>query len=378
MLGHLLPIAAVMIAAFSATCGVVALPLSKRDSSQCPGYKASNVVQASNTLTADLNLAGPACNVYGTDLTDLKLFVQYEVCQPRLQHKDVDLIALKTDTRLHIKIYDSAEFVYQVPTEVLARPEPDISTSSDASALSFEWTNNPFAFKIVRNSNREVLFDSSAAPLIFESQYVRLRTSLPDGPSLYGLGEHTDPFMLNTTNYIRTLWSRDAYLVPSGTNLYGNHPVYFDHRGELGTHAVFLLNSNGMDIKINNTGPGTQYLEYNTLGGIIDLYFLAGPNPIEVAQQYSETAGKAVMMSYWHFGFHQCKYGYEDVYMVAEVVANYSSAGIPLETMWTDIDYMVSQISTEGLFGLCPIPLTNEANTVTGSEIQDDSFHLNF
>lgn len=44
----------------------------------CPGYIASNVAKTSNGLTADLKLAGPACNTYGQDLDNLKLFVLYE------------------------------------------------------------------------------------------------------------------------------------------------------------------------------------------------------------------------------------------------------------------------------------------------------------
>lgn len=44
----------------------------------CPGYKASNVKTTSTGLTADLKLAGPACNVYGTDLNNLVLEVTYE------------------------------------------------------------------------------------------------------------------------------------------------------------------------------------------------------------------------------------------------------------------------------------------------------------
>ncbi len=184
-----------------------------------------------------------------------------------------------------------------------------------------------------------MLFDTSAASIVFESQYLRLRTSLPKNPNLYGLGEHSDPLRLNTTNYIRTLWSQDAYSIPEGANLYGNHPVYFEHRST-GDHAVFLLNSNGMDIMINNNNGRDQYLEYNTLGGVFDFYFMTAGSPVAISQQYAEVSGLPAMMPYWGFGFHQCRYGYQDAFEVAEVVYNYSKAAIPLDTMWTDIDYM--------------------------------------
>lgn len=44
----------------------------------CPGYTASNVKNDGSTVTADLTLAGTACNAYGKDLKDLKLLVEYQ------------------------------------------------------------------------------------------------------------------------------------------------------------------------------------------------------------------------------------------------------------------------------------------------------------
>jgi alpha-glucosidase len=214
------------------------------------------------------------------------------------------------------------------------RPPADGGAHASDASLIFNYTESPFTFAVTR-PNGEILFNTSGYPMIFESQYLGLRTSLPPNPNLYGLGEHSDSFRLNTTNYTRTLWSRDSYGIPAGTNLYGNHPVYIDHRGKNGTHGVLFLNSNGMDIKINNTDG--QYLEYNTLGGVFDFYFFAGPQPAQVSRQISEVVGLPAMMSYWTFGFHQCRYGYRDVYAVAEMITRYREAKIPLETAWTDI-----------------------------------------
>ncbi|KAK2592104.1 hypothetical protein QQS21_010210 [Conoideocrella luteorostrata] len=284
---------------------------------KCPGYRASNVQTSSTGLVATLTLAGDACNTYGSDLKDLVLKVFYQ-----------------TENRMRVIIEDKAQQVYQIPDSIVGRP--DGASPASTSKLKFEYDEYPFAFRVKRGN--EAIFDTAGVPLIFESQYLRLRTSLPKDPYLYGFGDTYGPWRLDTSDYTRTLWARDAG-ISAGGNSYANHPFYMEQRTS-GAHGVFLRNSNGMDISVNKTSAAAQYLEYRVIGGIVDLYFLAGPTPVEVARQYAGVVGKPAMHGYWTFGFHQCRYGYRDAFEVAEVVQNYSNAKIPLETMWTDIDYM--------------------------------------
>lgn len=315
----------------------------------CPGYEAKNVRQNSHGFVAELTLAGKACNVYGTDLKDLKLEVTYDSGlfpdpggvdivvdvvksniiklklwwgwnkTPRKKHHHLQELQLTSlpDTRLHVKISDPDGKRYQVPESVVPRPTSKPSSSNSKSDIVFDYKKSPFSFTVSRRSTGEKLFDTTGNALVFENQFLRLKTSLPNDPNIYGLGEHTESLRLNPTNTTRTLWSRDSYGIPQDSNLYGNHPVYFEHRNS-GTHGVLLLNSNGMDIKLRNTA-GKYSLEYNVIGGILDLYFFSGPDPVEVAQQYSGVVGLPAMMPYWAFGFHQCRYGYRDWIDVAEV-----------------------------------------------------------
>ncbi|KDR82169.1 hypothetical protein GALMADRAFT_240702 [Galerina marginata CBS 339.88] len=290
----------------------------------CPGYSATNVKTRRDGLTADLILGAKSCNVFGADIQKLSLSVVYE-----------------TTDRLHVKITDHAPGRYEVPESVLPRPDSTSTVSSQSADIRFNFTASPFSFSVYRASTHEVLFTTAGHPLIFEPQYLRVKTSLPANANIYGLGEHTNPFHLPTDNTTLTLWSRDAYGIATGTNLYGNHPVYFEHR-TTGTHGVFLLNSDGMDIKLTSGDPGGPALEYNVIGGVLDFYFLAGSesDPTAVARQYAEIVGVPAEVPYWTFGLHQCRFGYQNFVDVANVISRYAAAQIPLETMWTDIDYM--------------------------------------
>ena len=45
-------------------------------------------------------------------------------------------------------------------------------------------------------------------------------------------------------------------------------------------------------------------------------------------------------MPHWALGWNQCKWGYTSTQDLKNSVGNYSEFGIPLDTQWTDIDYM--------------------------------------
>ena len=53
-------------------------PIASQSIESCPGYVVNSYESSGDIITANLELAGTACNVYGNDIKSLKLLVEYQ------------------------------------------------------------------------------------------------------------------------------------------------------------------------------------------------------------------------------------------------------------------------------------------------------------
>lgn len=89
----------------------------------CPGYTASDLQQSDRGLTATLTLAGKPCNVYGTDIQELDLKVEYQA-KGRLS---VNIVPK------HIGASNQSHWI--VPEDLI--PRPQVEESSEQADLKF-------------------------------------------------------------------------------------------------------------------------------------------------------------------------------------------------------------------------------------------------
>jgi alpha-glucosidase (family GH31 glycosyl hydrolase) len=123
--------------------------------------------------------------------------------------------------------------------------------------------------------------------------------------------------------------------------LYGHHPVGLirDSKGKF--FLVLQHNSNAMDIVVGDNPPSVGY---KIVGGVLDLvFFLGDEKPDTALRNYHEYIGKFVVMPFWSMGYHQCRWGYRSADRLEEIVNKFRSYDIPLDVIWSDIDYMVDK-----------------------------------
>jgi len=295
----------------------------------CPGYTASNVQESTTGLTADLTLAGQGCNAYGNDIGDLTLSVEYQ-----------------SKERMAVRIYPrhlapSNQSLYILSPTLTPQPGVEYGSSKSKSDLSFTWTNTPsFQFRVSRASSGEILFDTYGHKLVFEDQFLELVTNMVPEYNIYGLAENLRGFRV-PNNYTQTFWN--AYNLDNdqelGVNGHSVHPVYLETRytnGSSLSHGVYARNAHGQEWLMRDDS-----VTYRTIGGSLDLYFISGSTPKEVISQYQTgIVNTPYLPAYWHLGFQQVRWSYQNWSNLQDVVDAYAAQNIQLEGLMSDLDYL--------------------------------------
>ena len=197
----------------------------------------------------------------------------------------------------------------------------------------------PFSFRVIRNCTQETIFDTSNFDFVYSDLAIQVGTDLPTR-YLYGLGERRAEFLLKPGTY--SIYTRDHYNSTiddgkPGKQIYGAHPVYLMREKSNHWHTVLFRNLNAMDFVFTSH----QQLIFKTTGSIIEFkFFLGNKYPESAIKQYHRYANGVALTPFWSHGWHQSRWGIKDFDMFKTVIDNYTKYSLPLDTIWSDIDYL--------------------------------------
>lgn len=250
-----------------------------------------------------------------------------------------------TATDLSIKITDLNKTRFEVPQTGVFPIDPvsNFSFPLTNSLFQFSFTQNPFDFSIIRKFDNEVLFDTSKGELVFSEYYLEISTVVTSR-TVYGFSERfSDSFRIKPGKF--TIFNRDRGQVMDrgdGQQTYGHYPIYFVRENSGNFHVNYLRNNNAMDVIVENFAVNQYKFTYKAIGGVLDFrFFLGEKNPEATIQKFQLYEGRSAIPPFWSLGFHQCRWGYKNITYLEDVLKNYEQNDLPLDTIWSDIDYMI-------------------------------------
>ena len=178
---------------------------------------------------------------------------------------------------------------------------------------------------------------SSGAPFPFTLDDDRFVLPVDENTRIYGLGESVRG--IDKRGWIYEGWcSDDPFHTEDKRSLYGAHNfILVDGKERFG--AFFDL-----------PGKITFDLGYTDSGRIViaperfslDLYIVTAGSLKDIVKEFRSLIGKSYVPPLWAFGCGQSRWGYASQEDIRRCADGYRDAGIPLDMIYLDIDYMDS------------------------------------
>lgn len=104
------------------------------------------------------------------------------------------------------------------------------------------------------------------------------------------------------------------------------------------TFGAFFDYAGKMEFDIGYTHRNTLKIKANKNDLIV--YIITGENEKDIVKQFRKIIGKSYIPPLWAFGYGQSRWGYKNENDIRTVAEKCKSAGIPLDSIYLDIDYM--------------------------------------
>lgn len=158
---------------------------------------------------------------------------------------------------------------------------------------------------------------------------------LEPGEIVYGLGENVRGINKRGGRYISYNVDNPNQDAMETLSLYGAHN-FLVIDGDF--HLGFFFDTPGRVIfEVDDQSSGELYVRCD---GDLTLYCIEGSGAYDVVRQFLGIIGRSFLPPLWAFGYMQSRWGYKTAWDVRRVVQAHRKAGIPLDSVCLDIDYM--------------------------------------
>ena len=159
--------------------------------------------------------------------------------------------------------------------------------------------------------------------------------TLAEDDIVYGLGEQIRGINKRGWQYVS--WNYDNPNHHEDTrSLYGSHN-FIIVCGKVNFGAFFDYPGK-MEFDIGYTRRDT--MQIRAAKNDLTVYIITGENEKDIVKQFRGIIGRSYIPPLWAFGYGQSRWGYKNEADIREVAAKYKAAGIPLDSIYLDIDYM--------------------------------------
>ncbi len=196
-------------------------------------------------------------------------------------------------------------------------------------------TKSPLLITFSDADGTVYLADEPDLPMAWNGKRIHTWKKMPADENYYGLGDKAGP--MNRRNRSFTNWNTDEFGWQESTDpLYKTIPFFIGLRKGL-AYGVFFDNTYRSVFDFGKESPDD--FSFGAEGGELNYYFIAGPDPKKVIEEYSAMTGRSPLPPLWSLGYQQCRYSYYPESRAREIVKTLREKKIPADAIYFDIDY---------------------------------------